>query len=177
MNMPSVYFMVGVQGSGKSTWARANAKRLRAVVLASDAVRNELEAQGIDATNEGDRVFAIVEERLGTLLAQGRNVIVDATHARRRWRARELAVGRLHGAKRIAVWLDVPLPLALERNQNKPGGKLWGERVVPEAVLRSVSRRFEPPGLDEFDEIWHLNEITSAPQRHKKSVCKLKLEI
>lgn len=165
--MPSVYFLIGVQGAGKSTWARANAKRLRAVVLASDAIRNELEAQGVDATNEGDRVFAMVEERLGKLLAQGRNVIVDATHARRRWRERELAVARTHSAKRIAVWLDVPFTLALERNQTKPGGKLWGERVVPEDVLRAVSRKFEPPELGEFDEVWRLNEITQGPKRPK----------
>jgi predicted kinase len=156
--MPSVYFMIGVQGSGKSTWARTNAKRLRARILASDAVRNELEEQGIDATNEGDRVFAIVEERLGKLLTQGRNVIVDATHARRRWRERELRVARQQGAKLIAVWLDVPLALALERNHNKPGGKLWGERVVPEQVLQAVARKFEPPELGEFDEVWRLTE-------------------
>jgi predicted kinase len=160
--MPSVYFMVGVQGSGKSTWAGANANRLNAVVLASDAIRNELEAQGIDATNEGDRVFALVEERLGKLLAQGRNVIVDATHARRRWRERELAVARAHGAKAIAVWLDAPLALALERNQRKPGGKLWGERVVPAEILLNVARKFEPPEAGEFDEVWKVQSESST---------------
>ncbi len=154
--MSVVYFMIGVQGSGKSTWARANARRLRAKILSSDAVRNELEAQGIDATNESDRVFAILEERLGAMLKRGRNVIVDATHARRRWRERELVVARTYGAKVIAVWLDVPLPLALERNQHKPGGKLWGERVVPEEVLRGVSRKFELPEVGEFDEVWKM---------------------
>lgn len=166
--MASVYFMIGLQGSGKTTWARANAKRLRAKILSSDAIRNELEAQGIDATNEGDRVFAIVEERLEKLLAQGRNVIVDATHARRRWRERELAIAQTYHAQRLAVWLDVPLALALERNQRKPGGKLWGERIVPEEVLLTVSRKFEPPELDEFDEVWRIveeqaNRYTSRP--------------
>jgi predicted kinase len=165
--MSIVYLMIGVQGAGKSTWARANAKRLRARILASDAIRNELEAQGIDATNEGDRVFAIVEERLSKLLARGQNVIVDATHARRRWRARELTVARTHGARLIAVWLDAPLELALERNQNKPGGKLWGERVVPEEVLYAVARKFEPPELGEFDEVWRLDSTTEDTQQHK----------
>ena len=165
--MASVYFMIGVQGSGKSTWARTNAKRLQAKILASDAVRNELEDQGIDATNEGDRVFAIVEERLGKLLARGHNVIVDATHARRRWRARELAVARTRGARLIAVWLDVPLALALERNQHKPGGKLWGERVVPEEVLYAVARKFEPPAVGEFDEVWRLDSSSKDTQKHK----------
>lgn len=165
--MSSVYFMIGVQGSGKSTWARANAKRLRARILSSDAIRNELEAQGIDATHEGDRVFAMVEERLDKFLARGQSVIVDATHARRRWRERELAIARLHGAKRIAIWLDLPLALALERNQRKPGGTLWGERVVPEDVLRTVSRKFEPPELGEFDEVWRVDSSTPDATKHK----------
>jgi predicted kinase len=154
--MPTAYFLIGVQGSGKSTWARANAKRLRAAVLASDAIRNELEAKGIDATDEGDRVFAILETRLARYLAQGRNVIVDATHARRLWRKQSLFIARVQGAWTVAVWLDVPLEVCLERNQRKPGSKLWGERVVPENVLRGVAQGFEPPSRGEFDEVWRV---------------------
>jgi len=154
--VPTVYILIGVQGSGKSTWARANAERLKAVILASDEVRNELEAEGMDATGKGDLVFGIVEQRLGQWLAQGQNVIVDATHARRRWREKEIAVARAHGAKVIAVWLDTPLAVCLERNQHKPGGPRWGERVVPEQVLLGVARGFEAPEAGEFHEVWHL---------------------
>ena len=37
----------------------------------------------MDATSENERVFALLEARLDVLLAQGKNVLVDATHARR----------------------------------------------------------------------------------------------
>jgi predicted kinase len=158
MGPPTAYLLVGVQGAGKSTWARANAERLGAVVLASDEVRNELEAQGIDAAREGDRVFAIVEQRLGQRLEEGKNVIVDATHARRRWREREIAVARAHGAKVIAVWFDVPLAVCLQRNARKPGGLRWGERLVPAQVVLGVARDFEEPKVGEFDEVWRLSE-------------------
>jgi predicted kinase len=153
-----VYILIGLQGSGKSTWARANAQRLGASLLASDEVRNELESEGIDASDKGDLVFAIVEERLGRGLAEDRNVIVDATHARRRWREREIAIARERGARVVAVWFDVPLAVCLERNRRKPGGPRWGERVVPQAVLLGVARSFEPPTVDEFDEIWRLTD-------------------
>jgi predicted kinase len=154
--MPTVYFLIGVQGSGKTTWARINAERLRAFVLASDDVRNELEAQGMDATSRGDLVFGIVERRLGQLLDEGKNVIVDATHARIKWREKEVAIARQRGAKMIAVWFDVPLDVCLARNRQRPGG-LWGDRVVPKETLLGVARGFEKPILGEFDEIWKVS--------------------
>jgi len=153
---PTVYFLVGVQGSGKSTWARANAGLLEAVVLASDEVRNELEAQGIDATDQGDQVFEIVEARLKQLVREGKNVVVDATHARIRWREKEVAIARQGGARTIAVWFDVPLDVCLARNDQKPGGRLWGERVVPRNVLLGVAEGFEKPMVGEFDDVWRL---------------------
>src|SRR5262245_4903824 len=156
--MSNVYLLIGVQGSGKSTWARANAERLQAVILASDEVRNELEARGIDATGEGDQVFAMVEERLARLLEEGKNVIVDATHARQKWRARHIAIAREHRAKVIAVWFDLPLTVCLTRNSQKPGGLRWGERIVPKEVLLGVAQSFEPPTRQEFDEVWRLSE-------------------
>jgi len=151
-----LYLMVGIQGSGKTTWARDNAARLTADIVASDGIRNELEAQGIDATDQGDRVFAILEGRVGRLLEAGRHVIADATHARRAWRANELGIARERGAHTVAVWLQTPLAVCRARNARKPGGAQWGERIVPDGVLVDMWRRFEPPGRDEFDEIWKI---------------------
>ncbi|MEK7277919.1 MAG: AAA family ATPase, partial [Chloroflexota bacterium] len=70
--MPAVYILLGVQGSGKSTWAQANAAKLSAEVVSSDAIRNELESQGrhADAPN-GDEVFAIFNARLERTLLDG----------------------------------------------------------------------------------------------------------
>jgi predicted kinase len=156
LGFPTVYFLVGVQGSGKSTWARANAERLGAVILASDDVRNEMEAEGAGATGKDDLVFWIVEERLGRLLDEGKNVIVDATHARIRWREKEVTIARRRGAKLIAVWFDAPLDVCLARNRQKPGGP-WGDRAVPSQTLLGVARGFEKPALGEFDEIWKVS--------------------
>jgi predicted kinase len=151
-----LYVLIGIQASGKTTWAKANAGQLEAVVVASDDIRNELEAEGIDATDQGDRVFAILEARVARLLDAGRPVITDATHARRAWRANVLALARQRGARTVAVWFQASLATCLARNARKPGGPLWGDRIVPEAVLRDMWRRFEPPRADEFDEIWKI---------------------
>lgn len=144
--------MIGLQGSGKSTWARRNAARLAASIVASDEIRNELEAAGIPAEGEGDRVFAIVAERVAQRLEAGENVIVDATHIRRSWRAEVVALARQRGARRVALWFDLPLEAALAGNARKPGGG-WGDRPVPVDLVTELAEVLEPPGADEFDEI------------------------
>ena len=148
----TLFVLIGVQGSGKSTWARANAERLNAVVVASDEIRNELEAAGMDAMGLSDHVFAILENRVDKLLKQGRSVLVDATHARRAWRANVLAIARRRRARRVAIWFDLPLEVVRERNLSKTGGD-WGNRVIPEDLLLDYWSQFEPPGADEFDEV------------------------
>jgi protein phosphatase len=151
--LQTAYFLLGAQGAGKTTWAAAHAAALSAVILASDDIRNGLEAQGTDATSANDRVFALLEAQLDRLLAQGKNVVVDATHARRSWREKELAIARARGAKTVAIWLDVPLAVCLERNARKPGTQQWGKRIVSPEFLRAVYLSLEPPTRAEFDEI------------------------
>jgi protein phosphatase len=153
MANPTVYFLLGAQGAGKTTWAAAHAAQLSAVILASDEIRNELEALGTDATSENERVFALLEARLDVLLAQGKNVLVDATHARRSWREKEVTIARAHGAQTVAIWFDVPLAVCLQRNARKPGTQRWGERIVSPEFLRAVYLSLEPPTRAEFDEI------------------------
>jgi predicted kinase len=151
-----LYVLVGIQASGKSTWARANAGALQAEVVASDEIRNELEAEGLEAEHEGDRVFSIFEARVARLLDNGRNVIADATHARRAWRANILAIARQHTVPVVAIWFQVPLAESRARNALKPGGAKWGDRIVADEVLVDMWRHFEAPGVEEFDEIWKI---------------------
>ncbi len=153
--MLSVYVLIGLQGAGKSRWAEQHAERLEAEVVSSDAIRNELEAAGTLAESQSERVFGMVAARVERALRAGRNVIVDATHARRPWRRRVLEIARQHGARRVAVWFDVPLGVALERNAARPGNG-WGSRVVPRPVVVNVARSFEPPTRAEFDLIWRI---------------------
>jgi predicted kinase len=151
-----LYVLIGIQATGKSTWARANAGALQAEVVASDAIRNELEAQGLAAEHEGDHVFAIFEARVARLLDEGRNVIADATHARRAWRVNILALARQRAVPAVAVWFQAPLSVSRARNALKPGGAKWGDRIVADEVLVDMWQRFEAPGAEEFDEIWKI---------------------
>lgn len=68
----------------------------------------------------------------------------DAALPGARHRAPIVTLARAHGIPASAVWIRVPLALALERNRRRPC-----DRCVPEDSIRSVDRLFEPPTLDE----------------------------
>lgn len=71
-------------------------------------------------------------------------VYVDAALPGARHRAPLIAIARNHGVPVEAVWIRVPLDLALERNRQRRA-----DRIVPEASIRSVARLFEPPAIGE----------------------------
>lgn len=149
--MNTLYILIGAPGSGKSTWARENAARFGAAVVGSDDVRNDFHANGQNPL-DGDAVFAEVERRARHLLCAGRSVILDATHYRRRYRTYALGVARDLGARRVAIWFDVPLAECLNRNARRLGTAFGGE-PVPSQVIRDIFEHLQPPRPDEFDEI------------------------
>jgi predicted kinase len=79
-------------------------------------------------------------------------VIADATHVKRAWRENEVGLARACGARRVAVWFDLPLEVVLARNAGKPGGA-WGDRPVADDVGRALWRGLEAPGAEEFEEV------------------------
>jgi len=85
------HLLIGPPGSGKTTLAHQLAPLLQresgepALVLSTDAIRAELFG---DAVVQGpwEEIRAVLLQRLNSAVADGRPVIVDATHARRPWR-------------------------------------------------------------------------------------------
>jgi predicted kinase len=149
--MMTLYVLIGLPGSGKSTWARENAAHLRAVVVGSDEVRREFQASGQNPLN-GDAVFAEVERRARTLLQTDQSVILDATHFLRKYRTYALHLAGDCCARRVAIWFDVPLDICLQRDAQR-SNLTFGDEQVPEEVVRRMAAMFQPPGRDEFDEV------------------------
>ena len=152
--MVTLYVMVGLPGAGKTTWSRANAERLGATVVGSDDVRRELIATGRDAAN-GDLVFAEVERRARSQLRADRSVILDATHALREYRTYTLRLAEEAAAWRVAVWIDVPVAVCLERHAVRTN-LVFDDVRAQAALVLDLASRFEPPGPDEFDEVVRL---------------------
>lgn len=79
MNAAKLIMVVGLPGTGKSTFSRALAAETDAHHLNSDVIRAELGLRGKYAPEDKERVYRTLRERAEALLDTGSAVIVDAT--------------------------------------------------------------------------------------------------
>lgn len=78
--MQNFFMMVGLPGSGKSTFARnVLSASPGAVVHSSDEIRRELLGDKNDQTQQA-LVFSTLHERVFSDLRAGKNVVYDATN-------------------------------------------------------------------------------------------------
>jgi predicted kinase len=94
---------VGPSGAGKSTWSAAQGTE----IVSSDAVRMEIAPNG-EISGDQSEIFRRVRARSSSLLANGRDVIVDAMHIEEKARLRQVSVAPPDVAVRYAV-IDRPL--------------------------------------------------------------------
>ena len=129
--MPELVVMVGVQGSGKTTWVAQHLAGTH-VVVSKDHWPNARRRQA--------RQQRVVAEHL----AAGRSVVVDNTNPSREERSALVELAREAGVPVRAVWLDVPLETCLRRNAARTGRAL-----VPLVGVLATVDRFVPPSSEE----------------------------
>lgn len=126
----SLVVLVGASGSGKSTFAREHFGRFEAI--SSDFCR------GLVSDDENDQgatkdAFDVLHFVARKRLAAGRLTVVDATNVRREDRKKLVALAREHDVFAVAVVLNLPEGLCLERNEGRPD-RDFGPRVVRNQV-------------------------------------------
>src|SRR6476469_7933701 len=118
--------LVGVSGSGKSTFARTHFKPTE--VVSSDVCR------GLVADDENDQsatpdAFDVLHYIVGTRLRRGLLTVVDATNVQRPARASLVKLAREHNVLVDAIVIDVPESVPHERNASRPD-RDFGSHVV-----------------------------------------------
>jgi protein phosphatase len=121
----SLVALVGVTGSGKSTFARTHFAPTQ--VLSSDAFRAMVADDENDQSATRD-AFDALHYVAGKRLRAGRLAVVDATHVLREDRAKLVELARAHDVLPVAVVFDLPLSTLRERNT--------GHRALPDHVIR-----------------------------------------
>lgn len=130
----ALVLLVGISGSGKSTFARRHFAADE--VLSSDAMR------AVVGRGEADQAasraaFRALHELAGSRLERGLLTVVDATNLSPRARKPFRQLARRHGRPVIAVVLDIDPRMAAQRNAAR------AERIVRGAVLDEQVRKLD----------------------------------
>lgn len=144
-----LFAMCGLAFSGKTTLARAVARRAGAEYIGLDDINEERGLQGGEGIPvvEWERTHAIAIERIGRLLDTGRDAVLDDTLCFRWLRARYAAVSDRHGARFILIYVSTPLPeiyRAMASNEAIPH-----RYPVRPDVFETHLRSFEHPAEEE----------------------------
>lgn len=118
--------LVGVSGSGKSTFARTHFKPTE--VISSDFCR------GLVADDENDQsatpdAFDVLHYIVGTRLRRGLLTVVDATNVQPAARASLVKLAKSHDVLVDAIVIDVPESVAVQRNRQRPD-RDFGDHVI-----------------------------------------------
>src|SRR3954454_10353897 len=122
----SLVVLVGVSGSGKSTFAARHFGRYE--VLSSDFCR------GLVSDDENDQAattaaFEVLNFIAGQRLDAGRLTVVDATNVQREARKHLVELARAHDVLPVAIVLDVPESVCIDRNAGRDD-RNFGASVV-----------------------------------------------
>ncbi len=118
--------LVGVSGSGKSTFAARHFGRYE--VVSSDVCR------GLVSNDENDQAatkdaFDVLGFIVGKRLAAGLLTVVDATNVQREARRQVVELAKAHDVMPVAIVLDVPESIAVQRNRGRED-RDFGARVI-----------------------------------------------
>ena len=151
--MSKLIMMVGVPGSGKSTWVKMN-KTDEMLWVSRDAIRFARLKDDEDYFAHESEVFKEFVWQIADGLAEDKTVIADATHLNKKSRARVLNKVRKFADEIEAVVLDTDLETAFERNDQREG-RAW----VKHGIIRRMWFSMEMPEENEgFDKITIIKE-------------------
>jgi predicted kinase len=135
----SVTVMSGLPGSGKSTWAAANAKGRS--ILSLDDLRTELK---LSPSQNQRPVIVLARERARELLRARQEFIWDATNLSRSSRTELTTLLANYGARIHIVATEAPYDTIIKRNKTREASDR-----VPAHVIAKMIDRWEAPTTTE----------------------------
>ena len=172
----SLVLLVGPSGSGKSSFARKHF--LPTEVISSDHCR------GLVSDDENDQAatkdaFEVLHFIAGKRLAAGRLTVIDATNVQPEARRALIDLARQHHVIPVAIVLNLPRELCLERNAARHDrdfgkGVIWGQADNLRRSLKGLRKEFShvtiletPEAVDavriERQALWNNKKAETGP--------------
>lgn len=158
MSKPTFVMLVGLPGSGKSTYTENKLPEFR--VHSSDAIREELLGD-VNCQTSNEKVFSTLHKRIKEDLKNGFNVVCDATNIS--WKRRKAFVQELSNidCHKECHLIATPYEVCLLYNNLR-------ERNVPEDVIERMYKHFDIPY---YNEGWDNIEIVYNDERFLNGYC------
>ncbi|MFI6322170.1 polynucleotide kinase-phosphatase [Nonomuraea sp. NPDC050556] len=159
--------LVGVSGSGKSTFAAKHFKPTQ--VISSDYCR------GLVSDDENDQsatapAFELLHHIVGVRLARGLLTVVDATNVQYAARKSLIDLAKRHDVMVDAIVLDTPEEVAIARNESRPDRDFGPGVVIRQRKdLRRSLSKISKDGFRRVHVLRGLEEIENATIALEKS--------
>ena len=151
--MSKLIMMIGIPGSGKSTWVKNN-KTDSDLWVSRDKIRFDKLKEGEDYFAHETEVFNQFIEEISWGLEMDKTVIADATHLNKKSRKMVIDKVRKFADEIEAVWIDTPIEIAFARNDQRDG-LAW----VKHGIIRRMAFSMEEPTKEEgFNKIMIIRE-------------------
>lgn len=142
--MAKIVMMVGLPGSGKSTYAE-KLKEKGYVIHSSDNIREEF--GDINDQSKNNDVFITLHRRIKTDLKDSKNVVFDATNLSRKRRIAFLRELKNIPCEKECILIATPYEMCMAQNIKR-------DRKVPFEVIFNMLKSFNMPSIYEgFDSV------------------------
>ena len=135
--MKTLKMMIGLPGSGKTSYAKKYLMNNNTVYLSSDQIR--IDMFGYEDQNHNDKVFERMKNETLEAISQDFDVIYDATNLSKKRRADIIKKVQEAGGIVEAYLLCTPIDVILERNLMRQ------ERIIPWDKLQEMIKSIECP--------------------------------
>ena len=156
--MADLYLMMGVPGSGKTTFLKNRVTKETSIIISRDTIRFSLLKEGEEYFSHEKEVVKIFWEKINNALAEGKDVFIDQTSLTPR--SRRYLLEHINGYTYTnLIWINEPLETCLKRNELRRNTKAY----VPRSTIKRMFDQLIEPSLDEgFNKIYVYNSNTNT---------------
>lgn len=147
----NAYILIGLPGAGKNTIIEDKTviKEDNFVHISRDDIREELSLclpgeKYLGTQEEEERVTNLYEEKLKNAMFNGKTIILNNTHLKKKYREASTKPLRENGYNIIYVYVEAP---TLEINYKRRDGQ------IPSNSIKSMALKFEFPEPCEYDKL------------------------